>query len=158
MAAALIVGVGAAVFELGISGGGSGGGGGGAPARPAAAPAARTPARPGATPPGTTPPPPPAAPVLLGTSQQAAVYRVSGPTNVSVVSTGRCWVEIRHAGPSGPIVYSAVLTSGSQQSVAAPVWLRIGNPAAVTVTIDGSAISPPGLSASAPYNLQFQTG
>jgi hypothetical protein len=106
--------------------------GGGPSSRPAARPAAPAPpvparARPKPAPPPAArppapPPPPPPPPVLALTA-----------------SRGPCWVEAHIETASGKQIYSATLAEGRtlRFSLRRPLWLRLGNPSTLTVTIGG---------------------
>ena len=119
--------------------------------KPAGAASARTPAS-RAT---TSPTSPPASDVsLVATSAGYSMYRLSWPATIRLESTGLCWVEIRDAGPTGPVTFQGDLTAGASHAVTGPAWLRLGNPTAVAVTVNGRAIAPP-LVAGEPYNIQF---
>jgi hypothetical protein len=83
-------------------------------------------------------------------------YRLSGPATIVVSASGRCWVEIRQNGPSGPVLYQGNLVAGDTRGAPGSTWLRLGNPSNVTVRVNGVPISPPSLVAGEPYNLQFE--
>jgi hypothetical protein len=108
----------------------------------------------------TTPPAPPtttatSVPVqLVATAPDQATYRVRSGAHITLSATGRCWVEIRRGTAAGAVVFSGTLVAGQTQGVAGSAWVRLGNPAVVTVTVDGTSLSPPGLSGS-PYDLEF---
>ncbi len=68
---------------------------------------------------------------------------------------GVCWVEIRQSGPYGPVVFTGDLLAGQSRDMNGPIWVRLGNPRAVVITVNGSSISPPGMTADQPYDLQF---
>ena len=77
--------------------------------------------------------------------------------SVSAVATGRVWLEIvASSGPSGPVLWQGVLTSGQSQTITndAPVWMRIGASSNVTVTVNGKGVLLP--QAPNTYNLTFQ--
>jgi hypothetical protein len=121
-------------------------------------PTAATPAT-TARPPTTTVPPStttsgPLAP--LNSNAFAATYLVgSSPLTVSV-SSGRSWVQIRTGGPSGTITFSGLMTAGQSQSVAAPAWIVLGNPAATSVTADGRPVGLPNPGSQQALTLTFQ--
>lgn len=92
---------------------------------------------------------------LVSSTQQAAVYRVTGTAQISIDASGRCWVEVRQGTQSGPVVFTGTLTQGSTKAVSGPAWVRLGNPPAVSVSVDGTPISRP-TAAGSPYNLEFE--
>ena len=125
-----------------------------APARSPHPPVAR--AAPPTTRATTPPAPAPAAPVLVSSGAGYSEYRLSRPATILLTASGRCWVEIRQTGPSGPVLYEGNLVAGDTKGAPASTWVRLGNPSNVTVRVNGVAISPPSLIAGEPYNLQFE--
>lgn len=97
--------------------------------------------------------PPPSEVRLLSTSSGQATYWVAGPPATTLVASGRCWVEARSGGATGSIVFQGVLSSGQRQVLSGPLWLRLGNPGAVSVQVNGTVLQPPGLAAGQPYDL-----
>jgi hypothetical protein len=124
-------------------------------ASPPSHPASRAVAPPASTPaPATTLAPPPG-PALVTTSAGYSEYRLSGPTTIVLTASGTCWVQIRQDGPTGSVLYQGDLYAGQTHPANGPLWLRLGNPTQVTITVNGAALSPPSLVAGEPYNLQF---
>jgi hypothetical protein len=124
-------------------------------AAPPSHPAARAAAPPASTPaPASTLAPPPG-PVLVTTSAGYSEYRLSGPATIVLTASGTCWVQIRQDGPTGSVLYQGDLYAGQTRPANGPLWLRLGNPTQVTITVNGAALSPPSLVAGEPYNLQF---
>ncbi len=129
--------------------------------RPPAASAAATPGH--GTPVGSTQTTPPtttptttAAPsaVLVSTAAGTSTYRVGASATITLVANnGPCWVEIRQLGPDGALMFMGDILAGQSRAMTAPVWVRLGNPGAINV--NGTSISPPGMTAGQPYNLQF---
>ena len=120
------------------------------PTRPAT-PVASAPTAPTAVP--TTPAP---TAVLLGSSAGSSTYRVDASATISFRAiNGVCWVEIRQSGPYGPVVFSGDLLTGQTRNMNGPVWVRLGNPGVILVTVNGTSISPPGMAAGQPYDIQF---
>jgi hypothetical protein len=99
---------------------------------------------------------PPASPVLVTSSAGYSEYRLSGPATIILAASGTCWVQIRQGGPAGQVLYEGDLHAGDKRGTPGSTWLRLGNPAAVTITVNGVALSPPTLIAGQPYNLQFE--
>ncbi len=119
--------------------------------RPAAKPPASKPVAPAtASPSGAAP----SDVSLVASSAGYSMYRLSWPATIRLQSIGVCWIEIRTAGPTGPVTFQGDLTAGASQAVTGPAWLRLGNPTAVAVTVNGRAITPP-LVAGEPYDIQF---
>ena len=68
---------------------------------------------------------------------------------------GTCWVEIRQSGRYGPVLFTGDLLAGQSRGMNGPIWVRLGNPLALVITVNGTSISPPGMAAGQPYDLQF---
>jgi hypothetical protein len=127
-----------------------------APVRTPPAPVPRAAPPPPTTTATTTVKPPPAAPVLVSSGVGYSEYRLAGPATIMLTASGRCWVEIRQNGPSGPLLYEGDLLAGDSRGAPGSTWVRLGNPSYVTVQVNGVTISPPSLIAGEPYNLQFE--
>jgi cytoskeleton protein RodZ len=55
-------------------------------------------------------------------------------------SGGDCWVEVRDGGSGGTVLFSGTLQTGASRLFrATPLWLRIGSPPTLAVTIGGKA-------------------
>jgi hypothetical protein len=103
----------------------------------------------------TTVAPASAGPVLVTSTSGYSEYRTSGPATIVLAGTGRCWVEIRQSSPDGQVLYQGILLAGETRTLDGSVWVRLGNPTAVSLTVNGKAIAPPSLVPGEPYNLQF---
>jgi hypothetical protein len=95
-------------------------------------------------------------PMLVATAATTsyASYTVNAASVNIDLSAGRaCWIELRDASRNGPLVYQGTLQPGATQAFHAvgSVWMRLGDPSGVTVTIDGSAVNLPAV--SNPYDL-----
>jgi len=102
---------------------------------------------------------PPYPAVLVSSSGGTATYQLSSRSaSIVVTAKGRCWLEVRANSPLGQIVYEGILQAGQQSSVTGPAWLRLGNPPAVAVRVDGTPMPVPGASVAVPLNLQFSLG
>ncbi|HEX4864535.1 MAG TPA: DUF4115 domain-containing protein [Acidimicrobiales bacterium] len=96
---------------------------------------------------------PPAASFEM-TSTESAVYRVTGPISVVLDASGSCWVQARSAGPGGGLLFEGTLLPGRTWSAAGPTWLRLGDPAAVNLTVNGAKVTPPS-TPGVPFDLQI---
>jgi cytoskeleton protein RodZ len=69
-------------------------------------------------------------------------------------TTGDCWIDARD--PSGSSLFSGVVVNGQSQSISAAsaVTLRLGNPAAVKLSIEGTPVPFPVANGS-PVTLHF---
>ena len=107
----------------------------------------------------TTNPAPPKPAILLSASGGTATYELRSPSASIVVSaTGPCWLEVRANSPLGQIIYEGILYAGQYSKVTGPAWIRLGNPPAVAVKVDGTVMSVPGAQSAVPLNLQFTFG
>jgi len=140
---AVAVGGGVAVFGLP--------GGSGPRSHPAASPPLRGPA---VVPTTSLPPAQPAS--LLTKTATTATYAVVGSPTISLTGSAPCWLQVRQDNQSGSVLFEGTLSSGQQKNLTGRVWVRLGNPAAISVQINGSTLDPPTQVAGSPYNLQFQ--
>jgi Domain of unknown function (DUF4115) len=115
----------------------------------------------------TSPPPksppttaPVAKPAVLVSSQNGtATYELrSASASIVVSASGACWLEVRANSPLGQIVYEGTLEAGVHFSVTGPAWIRLGNPPAVAVKVNGTPMTVPGSQLAVPVNLQFTFG
>jgi len=75
------------------------------------------------------------------------------PTFTSVsAARGRCWLLVRAGGPNGTVLFEGVLEQGQAKRfpVTSRLWLRMGNPTALDITLAGKPVD--GLPAT-PSNL-----
>jgi hypothetical protein len=94
--------------------------------------------------------------ILVASAAGSSTYRVDASATITFAAgNGVCWVQIRQNGPYGPVIFTGDLLSGQTRDVNGPIWVRLGNPRIITVTVNGSSISPPGMTAGEPYDLQF---
>jgi hypothetical protein len=115
--------------------------------RPVATPVASVP---------TTPTTAPATAILVASSAGTSTYRVDASATITFrAGTGTCWVEIRQSGPYGPVLFTGDLFAGQTRDMNGPIWVRLGNPGVIAITVNGTSISPPGMTAGEPYDLQF---
>jgi hypothetical protein len=91
---------------------------------------------------------------LISDVPGAAHYQLATGARVTLKATGPCWVEIRKTDAQGPEVYTATMVAGATESVTAPVWVRLGRPTAVAVSVGATVVSPPSIGGE-PYDLLF---
>ena len=121
--------------------------------------AGATTTRPHATVPSTTTTSPAStttAPLVVASPGSHSDFRVSKPSYTLVVHTANaaCWVDVRS--PTGTDLFTGTLAAGQSQSVTAgAMTVRLGNPAAASITIDGLAV-PIDLATGSPVTLHFQ--
>ncbi|MBO0747665.1 MAG: DUF4115 domain-containing protein, partial [Acidimicrobiaceae bacterium] len=92
---------------------------------------------------------------LVSNTGGTASYQVTGSSTIVVSAQGSCWVEAHQSNAQGNQIFAALMSSGQSQTFHAPVFIRLGAPAAVTVTVNGASL--PGLATDgAPWNLELQ--
>lgn len=108
----------------------------------------------------TRPPaaPEPSARVVGGNGQTATIVVSSAVPRDSAVelsATGPCWIRAR-AGASGPVLTETTLGPGQTASIPLQdgLWIRLGDPAHVTIVIGGQPVALPGQPGQ-PLNLVF---
>lgn len=69
-------------------------------------------------------------------------YTLTGSPSVTVAATSDSWIEVRTQ-MGAPIIWLGTLAAGQSKTYPAPVWIRTGNPAALTVTADGTPLAVP---------------
>ena len=106
----------------------------------------------------TTAPAPPGMYEPKSTSRSGSTYVIQTSNfTVDVATTGgSCWVEAG-PGPAGPFSFASTVPVGSHQSfpaVGGAIWISLGAPNHVSVTIDGVPVQfDP--TVAAPYELSF---
>ena len=107
----------------------------------------------------TTPSPPQKPAVLLSTSGGTATYQLrSASASIVFTASGPCWIEVRANSPLGQVVYEGILYAGQRWSVTGPAWIRLGNPPAMAVAVNGTPMTVPGTGVGVPLNLEFTLG
>jgi RodZ C-terminal domain len=78
------------------------------------------------------------------------------PFTLTMVAKGSCWVQVRQ-GDGGPVVFEATLQPGETKTVdgTGNLFLRLGNPNNVALTIGGREVSM-SVASGTPYNFVFQ--
>ncbi len=82
-----------------------------------------------------------ATPIVAATGTSGSDFVVSRSSfTVTIAATqGACWIDAKDA--SGAVIYAGTIASGQSQSVVGAVaTLQLGNPRAVTLTIDGTEV------------------
>ncbi len=79
------------------------------------------------------------------------------------MATGACWVEIKSGLGQGPVVFSGTLRPGSRRAIPTTtatggVSVRLGNPAGMSVSVDGSVLPVPRPSGTKAFTLLFLPG
>lgn len=106
---------------------------------------ATTTTRPPATNPTTTttrPAPTTTVPLVTATDASGTAFTIGKPTYTLVVQavSGDCWVDARD--PEGTSLYSGTILSGQSQSITGGTFtLRLGNPGAVSLSVEGKPVA-----------------
>jgi hypothetical protein len=102
----------------------------------------------------TTTPPAPAEVVPRSADERGAVFTTGPSVSVLLVAQGRCWVGVTGEGSSED--YQVTLETGDQRRIdgAAPLEVRLGNPTAVEVFVDGVSAEVPAPEGR-PFDLTF---
>ncbi len=93
----------------------------------------------------------------VSSDARGARFAVSpSPFTLTMVAKGSCWVQVRQ-GDGGPVVFAATLQAGQTKTVdgTGNLWLRLGNPGNVALTIGGRQVSM-SVAPGTPYNVVFQ--
>ena len=95
--------------------------------------------------------PPPATTPRTSTLKATVVPTTPALTSISA-ARGRCWVLVRSGGPNGRVLFEGVLEQGQakQFRFTSRLWVRMGRPNALDITVAGKAVA--GLPGS-PSNL-----
>jgi cytoskeletal protein RodZ len=105
----------------------------------------------GATPHVIPPPSPPEPKLRVSTSRvvpprptQARQHPAARPPVSHLVLTasrGECWLSVHGGSAAGPLLYQGILPQGhSLEFFRRWLWIRMGAPSALTVTLDGSPV------------------
>jgi cytoskeleton protein RodZ len=70
---------------------------------------------------------------------------------------GDCWLEVRRKGAQGQVLFSGTLAKGDGKVfVGKTLWLRLGNPAALGISIDGE--KQPAIDGTGPLDYLVENG
>jgi hypothetical protein len=101
--------------------------------------------------------PPVSVPVrLIASNSTTATYQLTGNSPITLQATGDCWVDVHQGGETGPSVLTTTLLPGQTESFSGPVWMRLGDPTAVTIQVGTSSVPAAQITAGQPYDLDFQ--
>jgi cytoskeleton protein RodZ len=97
-------------------------------------------AKPGAL--GINSPSPSPSPSKSAKPQKTAPPVVNGELRITAPK-GDSWLEVRRDGSTGTVLFSGTVTKGKTRVFVGDVlWLRLGNPSAVRIRVEGRAIAP----------------
>jgi Domain of unknown function (DUF4115) len=98
------------------------------------------------------------APQLVASDASGSRYTVAAsPFTVRLSFTGLCWVEARRGNSGGEVLVAQAYEAGdTPEFTESAIWIRLGYPAAATITVDGVALPPvPGTD---PFNIEITGG
>jgi hypothetical protein len=87
----------------------------------------------------------PATTVAIGSPVSAPgslMYTMAAGAPIQVVAVNPCWIEVRDTA-GAPVTRVTTLQAGQTLSLTSPVWMRLGNPANVHVTVETTALQLP---------------
>ena len=91
---------------------------------------------------GITSPSPSVSASTSPTPQKTPAPVVEGELRITVPA-GESWMEVRRDGPTGPVLFSGTVNKGKTRVFVGDVlWLRLGNPSAVRLRVEGRKITP----------------
>lgn len=106
------------------------------------------------------PAPKPARPVIASSSAVPAQRprKAERPWRIVLrASSGDCWIAVRLGSAEGPLLYEHLLRPGQAVSfVRRPLWVRVGAPANLMLTVEGRRLAP--LAGSGPINVVVGPG
>jgi hypothetical protein len=108
-------------------------------------------------PPTTAPPTTVALVTPTSTTNGAATFTLTQPTNFAVIATSDCWIRIQGGAGYGPKIFEGTLHrgDGQQWSITAPAVVRLGNAGGVLMALGGHGLALPQMAAGTPYTLTF---
>ena len=110
---------------------------------------------------GKSPTPPPVTvisptPTTTPTAHHTSTATATGPFTVRFVAAGgACWVQVRTTGIAGQVVYESTMAQGQSHALKTrqPVYLRLGVPAYVSITVNGKQAYTPAETVSNNYKV-----
>jgi hypothetical protein len=92
---------------------------------------------------------------LVSNVDGTATYQVAAAAPITLRATGPCWVDAHQANSSGASVFTATMAAGQTQTLTAPVWIRLGAPAALSIEVNGTTLTTPA-TGGAPLDVELQ--
>lgn len=93
---------------------------------------------------------------LLSQTASTATYAVPSSATISFTPSASCWTQIRRGNETGAVTFEGILSPGQDKRLTGPVWVRLGNPPAMAIQVNGTPLHQPALTAGDPFNLQFR--
>jgi hypothetical protein len=84
----------------------------------------------------------------------------AGPTSLTISASAPCWVRVTTGTNGNSSLFEGTLAAGEQRSFAnaAPLTVRLGNPGAATLVIDGQPVQlPPNGQGNAPIDVELRS-
>lgn len=108
--------------------------------------------------PANSPPTTVATVTPVSTDAYGAVLKVATADYTVVLNySGRCWTQV-NAGQNGPQLWVETPVSGETRSIPSnggPVWIRVGDAANVSLTVNGVTVPTPTQAGNSPYDFSF---
>lgn len=105
---------------------------------------------------GSAPPPSPTQITPVRSDENGAVYQLTSANyELAISANGPCWIDVLQ-GQGGPQIFEGTLAAGDVRTISAKgaVWVRVGDAAHMSATIDDIPVVMPGAT-GAPYDLSF---
>lgn len=100
---------------------------------------------------------------FLGSESTTNVYTVNHTEELIIELSavhGSCWTQVREVNDTGEVIKEQTYAIGESDSwtVTTPLWIRMGNPNAVEVRVNGVLLEEEELQSSSPWNIQVNLG
>jgi hypothetical protein len=95
--------------------------------------------------------------VAAASGEGLASYTVDAASvDLTLLASGRCWVELRAGSENGPVIFAGILAPGDHRTFREPagLWLRLGYPNGVAIQINGSTVGLP--ATSSPFDVSVE--
>ncbi len=91
----------------------------------------------------TTPSSLPAPPVSVASANGGVTYSFASGSVLTLKATAPSWALVRTGNAQGPVVFAKNLQPDESENFLGPVWVRLGDPATVTLSGNGTPLSVP---------------
>jgi hypothetical protein len=97
-------------------------------------------------------------PQLAASDASGSRYTIAAnPFTVQLSFTSLCWIEARRGGSTGDVLVADAFNAGdTPEFTESALWIRVGYPAAATITVNGVAL--PAVAGTDPYNIEITGG
>ncbi|CAM3360609.1 helix-turn-helix domain-containing protein [Marinicrinis lubricantis] len=96
----------------------------------------------------------------VGTDSSTYIYTINNTKELSVefiAANGECWAQVKSGNSNGEVLVEKKYNKGEQETFTAQnsLWIRMGNPSAVQIKVNGKLIEEEKLKESSPWNIQL---